>query len=145
MLGALGDENELHANTNITCVITRFQVRSPLALLRCYRSFRRVRAHSKDVRGLMATVFAIESPRVCYTLSMWQDEAAILQFNTTVLEHVRAANGCFRDLDRNGGKPMLWSARFRLSSVSAFNRSWLKRECWLRGPAVGDEAARLHE
>jgi hypothetical protein len=144
MRGAQVDKNA-RVNGSAICVITRFQLRSVRGLLRCFWSFRRVRSQSTDVPGLITTLFAIESPRACYTISLWQDEASLLHFNTNVLEHVRAANACFRDLDRNSRGPLLWSARFQLSTLSACNSNWPRREKWLLQHALDRPAASSHE
>lgn len=111
-------------DSDVMCVITRFQVRSVWGLLRFYRSFRHVRAESRDVSGLIASLFLVENLHTCYTLSIWRDETAILQFNTRVVAHVHAANACFGDLDIVDRRPRLWSAQFRLFAVSSTNLRW---------------------
>jgi hypothetical protein len=113
------------ANTQIVCLMTRFEVRSLRGMLRLYRSFRKVREASRQQPGLIATRFLLESTHTCYTVSFWKNEAAIWQFNTDCVEHIEAANRCFRDLRRSNGKVCLWSARFRLSALSDFNANWL--------------------
>lgn len=110
--------------SDVACVITRFEVRSTVALLRFYWSFRRVRAQSRRIPGLLASLFLIENRRTCYTLSLWQDEAAILRFNTQVVAHVHAANACFRDLATVDRRALLWSAQFKLFAVSPNNLRW---------------------
>lgn len=111
-------------DTQIACVITRFRVRSIGALWRFYRSYRRVRAHSRRVSGLLTTRFLIEDWHTCYTLSLWRDDDAILEFNGSVLAHIDAANRCFRDLEFGPHGPQLWSAQFRLWAVSQANLRW---------------------
>ena len=106
------------------CVLTRFQVRSPLALLRFFRAFRRIRNDARKIDGHILSLFVVESPRCCYTLSLWRDAEAILAFNTSVHSHVQAANACFRDLQFGPGGAMLWSAEFSLSAVSPYNLRW---------------------
>lgn len=122
------------ANTEIVCLMTRFEVRSLQGMLRLYRSFRRVREASRRQPGLIATKFLMESLRTCYTVSFWQNEAAIWHFNTHCVEHIEAANRCFRDLRRSDGKVCLWSAKFRLSALSHFNTNWLTG-AWTRSAA----------
>jgi hypothetical protein len=110
--------------TRASCTLTRFRVTSLLGLLRAYWSFRRVRAEAKKVPGLLATLFLIEDRHTFYTLSLWAEPRAILEFNTVVRAHVWAANGCFRDLEFQGDLPQLWSAQFRLSAISPHNLQW---------------------
>lgn len=105
-------------DTDVVCVLTRFHVRSLRALLRCYLRFRTVRSASRGIPGLIASLFLIENLRTCYTLSLWKNESAILEFNTKVVSHIRAANSCFADLVEGTAGPELWSAQFRLDAVS---------------------------
>jgi len=105
--------------------MTRFEVRSLRGLLRLYRLFRQVRAASRQQPGLIASRFFLEGLRACYTVSFWQNEAAIWHFNTHCVEHIEAANRCFRHLRRRDGKVCLWSAKFHLSALSHFNANWL--------------------
>lgn len=110
--------------TSITCVLTRFKVRSPWALWRLYSSFRRVRAAAQSISGLLTSAFFLENSRTCYTFSLWQNDAAILEFNTRVMEHVSAANGSFRSLQWSSSGPELWSGQFRLIALSRYNHLW---------------------
>lgn len=130
-LHSSSSDDQTEANTQITCVMTRFEVRSLGGLLRLHRSFRRVRANSKDLPGLITCVFLLENLHTCYTVSFWQDEAAIIRFNNRSLEHIKAGNRCFRYLRRSNGSASLWSAQFRLSSLSGCNTNWL-RGSWTR-------------
>ena len=110
--------------TSITCVLTRFKVRSPWALWGLYCSFRKVRAAAQSVSGLLASAFFFENSRTCYTFSLWQNDSAILEFNTRVMEHVSAANGSFKSLYWSSSGPELWSAQFRLIALSRYNHRW---------------------
>ena len=120
---ALGTGYDI-VDTNVSCLITRFEVRSILDIFRFYLLFRRIRARSKHITGLIATVFLVENPRTCYTLSIWRDKEAILEFNTSVLDHIVAANWSIRRLRRVASGVLLWSAQFRLSAVSQHNLNW---------------------
>lgn len=111
-------------DTTVSCLLTRFRVRSVWSLLRCYRSFRRVRSESRDIPGLLASAFLVENPHTCYTLSLWSDAGAIREFNTKVRAHIAAANASVRDIEFRSGGPQLWSAQFRLSAVSPYNLRW---------------------
>ena len=111
-------------DSDVMCVVTRFEVRSVWSLVRFYWLFRQVRAQSRGVPGLLASLFLIENRSTCYTLSLWRNEGAILRFNTEVDAHVHAANACFRDLAVSNRRPRLWSAQFRLFAVSSTNLRW---------------------
>lgn len=109
---------------SLSCVLTRFQVRSAWSLLRFYRDFRRIRRETRGLPGLVTSMFLVESFHTCYTLSLWRNETAILKFNTVSRAHVSAANGSFGKLRRRSGRPLLWSAQFALSGVSPHNLRW---------------------
>lgn len=111
-------------DSTITCVLTRFKVRSPWALWGFYRSFRRVRNAARRIPGLLTCAFLIENSRTCYTFSLWANDAAIRDFNTRVPEHVAAANGSFRNLHWQSTGPELWSAQFQLAALSRYNHRW---------------------
>jgi hypothetical protein len=111
-------------HTPVSCLLTRFQVKSVWSLIRLYLWYRRVRHEARTVSGLLKTVFLVENLRTCYTLSIWESGKAILEFNTKILTHVDAANSSFRELTLDGGRPQLWSAQFRLSAVSPHNLRW---------------------
>ena len=111
-------------DSTISCVLTRFQLRSCWSLIGFYVAFRRVRRAASDVAGLLKAVFLIEDLRTCYTLSLWTDDGAIVDFGR-VRAHVDAANSAFgptyrKDLNR----PEIWSAQFRLWAVSCHNLNW---------------------
>jgi hypothetical protein len=110
--------------TNISCLLTRFQLRSPWSLVHFYRSFRQVRREARGIPGLLKTVFLIENARTCYTLSIWKNPEAIYDFNVKVDSHIRAANTSFRHLQLTPSGVQLWSAQFRLSAVSPHNLRW---------------------
>ena len=124
-------------DSDVMCVITRFQLRSTWSLLRFYWLFRSVRAQSKQVAGLITSGFLFEDLRTCYTLSIWRDERAILRFNGDVAAHVHAATGCFGDLDTVNHRKALWSAQFRLFALSPCNLQW-------EGVDLGGEPHPLH-
>jgi hypothetical protein len=114
----------VRVDTDVTCVVTRFHVRSVWALLRFYRFFLSVQRNSREVRGLLKSVFLIENWHTCYTLSLWSDDNAILSFNTKVRAHVHAANSAFRDVSISPDGADIWSAQFRLLALSAYNLRW---------------------
>lgn len=109
----------------VSCVLTRFKIRSPLWLPFFYVAFRRVQREAREqIPGLIKSVFLVESPTVCYTLSLWSDDRSLLQFGTVVTTHVHAANWSFGRLKRFQNKgPELFSAHWSLRSVSN-NANW---------------------
>jgi hypothetical protein len=112
--------------SSTSCVLTRFQLRSPLSVLRFLRFFRRIRKDASRIDGHILSLFFIENWRTCYTLSLWRDPHAILAFNAEVHSHIRAANVCFHHLQLGpkGKGAMLWSAEFSLTAVSPYNSRW---------------------
>lgn len=111
-------------STTISCLLTRFRLRSPWSLIHFYRSFRRIRREARHVPGLLKTVFLIEDARTCYTLSFWKNPGAIYDFNTKVNSHIGAANSSVQHLQSAARGVHLWSAQFRLSAVSPYNLRW---------------------
>src|SRR5574340_1508409 len=112
-------------DTTLSLVLTRFRLRSFWWLLPFYMAFRRVRRGARDIEGLLKAVFLVENLRTCYTLSLWRDDCAIVDFSSRVHAHINAANSAFgpvfrRDLKR----PELWSAQFRLWGISCHNLNW---------------------
>lgn len=128
-------------DTNVSCMLTRFHLRSAWSLIHFYRSYRRVRAQSDRIPGLLKTAFLIEDARTCYTLSIWENADAIYDFNGQVDSHIDAANSSIRHLKFGAGGVELWSAQFRLSAISAFNLRWdsfdIRRHVKLTTPTRG--------
>jgi hypothetical protein len=90
-----------------------------------YWRFRRVQREAREVTGMLKALFLIEDVRTCYTLSLWQDDAAILSFNTRARSHIDVANSAFGLTYRDDLKrPEIWSAQFRLWAVSCHNMNW---------------------
>lgn len=84
------------ANKPLACVITRFRLRTALALPLFYIVYRKVRRVARErVPGLITSAFLVENPRVCYTLSLWHSDDAISDFNRLIV-HVKAGNWCMR-------------------------------------------------
>jgi hypothetical protein len=111
-------------DTKVSCVLTRFRLRSAWSLLPFYLAFRRIRRESREIGGLLQSLFLIEDWRTCYTLSMWANDCAIVDFGR-VRAHIDAANSAFgptyrRDTQRSE----IWSAQFRLWAVSSHNMNW---------------------
>jgi hypothetical protein len=114
---------ETVVDAEITCVITRFVLRSPLSLLRMLRENRRlVRvAGATAGLGLLRSAFVIESPRVCFSLSIWSGEPLM---SGRVEQHIEAARRVFPRLAYAEGRgPELWSTQWRLVSTTN-NLNW---------------------
>ena len=108
-------------DTTISCVLTRFHLRSSWSLIPFYLAFRRVRREAQAIAGLLHASFLVENRRTCYTLSLWKDEYSIVSFGS-VRSHITAANSAFSGA--YGRQPEVWSAQFRMWAVSCHNLNW---------------------
>lgn len=119
------DSPALAADERLLCVLTRFRLRSIFWLPHFLFAFRSIYKEARStVPGLVKAVFLIESPRVCYTLSMWRDECSILEFGSLVGSHAMAGNWAIKSIYRNeSGRPEIWSTRWALCSPGT-NLSW---------------------
>lgn len=107
----------------VTCVITRFGLRSQISLLALLRDNRQIvrAARAQQNIGLLRSAFLIESPRVCYSLSIWSGDPAM---SASVQAHIEAANRVFGRLATSpDGTPELWSTQWRLVSTTN-NLNW---------------------
>jgi hypothetical protein len=109
----------------VSCVLTRFRTPSFWFLPRFYFAFRRVRKQAlATTPGLIKTVFLVEGPRTYYTLSLWTDDNAIVDFGTRVTSHVGTANWAIAHMIRNNSRrPEIWSVHWRLWAISD-NLNW---------------------
>lgn len=109
----------------VSLVLTRFRLRSPIWLPMFYVAFRQVHKEAREkIPGLLKAVFLVESPTVCYTMSLWANDDAILQFGTLVVKHIHAANWSFPRLRRlTTNEPELFSAHWSLAGISN-NLNW---------------------
>lgn len=132
-------------DTKMSCVMTRFRLRSAWSLIPFYLAFRRVRRSAQDVSGLLNSAFFIENLHTCYTMSIWKDDCSIVDFGS-IREHVMAANSAFGPAYRKDLKRAeIWSAQFRMWAVSSHNLNWegldmrtaLGEDQWARRLAVG--------
>jgi hypothetical protein len=74
---------------------------------------------------LLNASFLVEDLHTCYTMSLWKDDCAILEFSTRVHAHISAANSAFGPTYRADLKRAeIWSAQFRLWAVSEHNLQW---------------------
>lgn len=119
---AEGSGFELHPE-RMSCLITRFQLRSAFLLPLFYWAFRKVRADASRLPGLVTTSFLVESPRVCFTLSLWTSDQAIREFNTLVT-HVQAARWSMQHVySTQSRRAELCSLHWHLWAASR-NRRW---------------------
>jgi hypothetical protein len=107
----------------ITCVLTRFGLRSARDLLPTYRDYRRIIREASGMPGLLQSAFLLEPPTACYSLSIWDTLDSIPYFGIAAPSHVAAGNRVFGRLAMNNGRPELWSTKWRLVSVS-HNLNW---------------------
>jgi len=112
-------------DSRVTCVITRFQIRSALDLVRLHRLYRRVRRDARQrCSGLLHAAFLVEGLHTFYSFTLWADDAAILEFGTFVDTHVRAAgHGLRATFRRDVERPEIWSTQWNLAAVSE-NLNW---------------------
>jgi hypothetical protein len=111
-------------DTAVSCVLTRFNVRSLWSLIRFYLAYRAIKYEAQSIPGLLVTAFLIEGPRTCCTLSIFSNPEAIGDFNVKIRSHITAANASFRHLRFASGRPQLWSAQFHLAAISSKNFRW---------------------
>jgi heme-degrading monooxygenase HmoA len=105
------------------CVITRFRLSRVRHLVSMYLALRAMRADLEAAPGLVRYAFLVEGPRACYTLSIWESEAALEQF-ASVPSHIdalRAAQRWCRDI---------WSSYWQLDAVSRSAQQWPGRVSW---------------
>jgi heme-degrading monooxygenase HmoA len=69
--------------------MTRFRLSHVWHLISMYLALRTMRADLDTAPGLIRSAFLVEGPRTCYTLSLWESEAALEQF-ANVRSHIAA-------------------------------------------------------
>jgi hypothetical protein len=112
-------------NGTISCVLTRFRVPSFWSLPLFFLAFRRVRKQALTAApGLIKAVFLMEGLRTYYTLSLWTNDNAIVDFSTHVTSHVKSANWAIVHVFRKDiQRPEIWSTHWRLWAIS-HNLNW---------------------
>lgn len=113
------------------CIATRFVLRSAWMLPFAWWAARKVtKATRRNVPGLIDALFLIEGPRVFHSVSIWQDAAALRQFNMQQI-HVDAANMATAWIRRAPGeRPEMCTLQWGLVAISD-NRFW-KDVDWTR-------------
>jgi hypothetical protein len=109
-------------NVPISCVMTRFGLRSPRHLLPTYRDYRELtrEAGERQPRGLLRSAFLAEGASSCFTLSVWSGPP---KFSAAVPLHVEIGRSVFGRLAMGERGPELWSTTWRLVSISN-NLNW---------------------
>ena len=122
LVSGLGDRPVSAATT---LVLTRFGLRGPWDLLQTYRDFQEIEPalRRRAPEGLLKAAFLLESPRSCFSLSLWSSETAIARFGADGDTHTRAARRVFPRLQFAERRPELWSTKWRLIAVSR-NLNW---------------------
>lgn len=139
---AMSSAGFARVDTKVSCVLTRFHLRSRWFLIPFYLAFRRVRRDARNQSGLLKAVFLVEDLHTCYTLSLWKDDWAIVQFGN-LQSHVHAANVAIGySCGRKRRKVEIWSAQFRLWAISSYNLRWegLDLHSVLRAPMQDSES-----
>lgn len=110
--------------TQVSCVITRFHLRSVFSMPWMWLAYLRIRWEARKIQGLLRSSFLIEGPRTCYLFSIWADDRALKEFGTRMDTHVHAARKSFRrTFDPQRQRAEIWSTQWRLSGVSN-NLQW---------------------
>ena len=95
-----------------------------------YLTYWRMRRDLRTTPGLIRHAFLIQSPLACCTFSIWESETAIMQFSHFVPNHVSAVRSSRRHCRG------IWSAYWRLETVSKYASEWAGAEPWpTRAPA----------
>jgi hypothetical protein len=109
----------------VSCVLTRFRLQSAVSLPLFALHFRRIHKQARaTVPGLLKAALLIEGPRTVYTLSLWKNDGALIDFGTRVDSHVSATRWVFaRVFRRDLRRPEIWSVQFKLYGLS-HNLNW---------------------
>jgi hypothetical protein len=100
MATAVGTGYAQPRDGTLTCIVTRFRVKSVLVLPAFVWRFRTIRKEAlATVPGLIKAELMFKSPKSLYTLSIWSSDADIERFNKLV-SHVMSANWCLPRLAR---------------------------------------------
>jgi hypothetical protein len=117
-VAALARPGEHAVDSSVTCVVTRFGLRSPRFLLRSFREYREVArlASQAGVPRLLRSAFLVENSTTWYSFSIWRGAPAL---SAELPEHVDVARRSFGWLriDPDLG-PELWSTKWNLLSVT---------------------------
>jgi hypothetical protein len=102
--------------TQLTCVLTRMELRHAWQAVPLWLHYRRVRRSLGRTRNLLSMSLACESPRVWFTISLWRKPLGTAEAATR--EHIEAVRFAHR-LCRG-----TWSAQLHLTRLSRSSRTW---------------------
>ena len=105
------------------CVMTRFRLNHVRHLISMYLAFRGMRADLDAAPGLVRYAFLVEGPHACYTLSIWESEAALEQF-ANVPSHIAALRRAQRWCRE------IWSSYWQFDAVSRSAQEWPGPASW---------------
>lgn len=105
------------------CVTTRFHLRHFWQLIPIYILYRSMLSDLKAAHGLIRYTFLIESPGVCYTLSIWESQQDMEKFSN-VSYHIHAVRRA-KKLCQG-----IWSAYWHLDAVSKYANMWSGYPIW---------------
>ncbi len=105
------------------CVTTRFHLRYFWQLIPMYFLYRYMLSDIQTTRGLIRYAFLVESPHVCYTLSIWTSQQHLESFSN-VPRHIHAVRQAKRLCKA------IWSAYWHLDVVSKYANTWLGSPEW---------------
>lgn len=105
------------------CITTRFRLKHTWCLAPMYLAYWRMRRTLRTTPGLIRFAFLLQSPVVCYTFSIWESEAALVEFSN-VPEHLHAVRHAPQLCRR------IWSAYWRVDGVSKHARQWQGYPSW---------------
>lgn len=99
------------------CVMTRFRLNHVWDLASMYLALQAMRGDVDAAPGLVRHALVVEGPRTCYTLSLWESEAALEQF-ANVRSHIAALRRAQRWCSD------IWSGYWQLDAVSRSAEQW---------------------
>lgn len=102
--------------TQVTCVMTRIQLRHVWLAPALWLQFWHTRRHLAAGRGLLAFSLLFESPRKYFTISIWADPRSVTE--SAKPAHVLAVRFAKR------WSSAIWSTQWHLTRLSPTARSW---------------------
>ena len=105
------------------CVTTRFHLRHFWQLIPVYFLYRSMLSDLKATPGLIRYTFLLESPRVCYTFSVWETQQDLEKFSN-VAHHIHAVRRA-KKLCQG-----IWSAYWHLDAISKYADMWSGFPAW---------------
>ncbi len=113
------------------CVVTRMEYRHAWLLPIAAWHHHRIARESRHITGLKRFAFLIESPRICFILSIWEGEEAYVTFMSQARSHLYAARSAFAGVVRDHGKPRIWSTEWAIRATSQ-NVAWGDDNDWVQ-------------